>query len=262
MPSPNKRLVYLSEAVLEQRGNVPRGLGKIVIVARRYNREHGISGFLSYRRGFYFQVLEGSGSAVEALFDRIRVDTRHRNVVQLWTESSVGTRFFPSWGMRLNSAADTSSEIYDYLDYCKDRVEALDPSLRRNIDKTLSLNLSRGDGPSNAASGAHRSTELEFRLSALPSSFEFGLDHLKTIDMLAALLQHWRSIDELVELSELSAEEVRHVLKQPRVEARLSVRQSEVKTTLAGKNQSWPDAGRTKPKFYRRLQSFFGARKS
>lgn len=51
-----------------------------------------------FHQGQFFQVLEGSKSAVETCFNRIQIDPRHRGVIKLFDDSTE-ERSFDNWTM-------------------------------------------------------------------------------------------------------------------------------------------------------------------
>jgi class 3 adenylate cyclase len=63
------------------------------------NLELGVTGFLLYSDGVFFQVIEGDDVVVDDLFQRIRADSRHHDVLCL--ENRVGDfpREFADWSM-------------------------------------------------------------------------------------------------------------------------------------------------------------------
>ena len=73
------------------------------------NANHGITGVLCFSEGIFLQVLEGGRMQVNALYNRIAADPRHRDVVLLSYEE-IGERRFAGWSMgqvnlaRLNPA--------------------------------------------------------------------------------------------------------------------------------------------------------------
>ena len=73
------------------------------------NATAGITGVLCCSGGIFLQVLEGGRMAVNALYNRIAADPRHRDVVLL-TYEEIGERRFAGWSMgqvnlaRLNPA--------------------------------------------------------------------------------------------------------------------------------------------------------------
>lgn len=73
-------------------------LAALLAQSRRTNHEHDLSGMLLYRRGRFFQVLEGPADAVDALMAKIRRDPRHDEVRVLLREQ-IDERRFEEWTM-------------------------------------------------------------------------------------------------------------------------------------------------------------------
>lgn len=78
----------------------------ICIESARRNRMLGITGFLVEHEGTFLQVLEGEEEAVDALYARIREDTRHRNVELLLRERRGTGRSFGFWAMNVGPLND------------------------------------------------------------------------------------------------------------------------------------------------------------
>lgn len=72
-----RQLCYLSSAA---NGLSDTSLTDILDTARAANGPAGVSGILAYGDGLFFQVLEGAPEAVEAAYQRIASDGRHRNL--------------------------------------------------------------------------------------------------------------------------------------------------------------------------------------
>jgi hypothetical protein len=65
---------------------------------RRKNAHADITGILLYQKRSFFQVLEGSRSVVEALYEKISEDKRHKRVTKVIVEPIEG-RAFADWTM-------------------------------------------------------------------------------------------------------------------------------------------------------------------
>lgn len=84
----------------------PEALKFLLQQARSRNREMVITGMLVYVEGTsgkhtearFMQVLEGSRFVVESVFDKIRRDSRHRDVVVL-KRAAISKRNFRTWDM-------------------------------------------------------------------------------------------------------------------------------------------------------------------
>lgn len=73
-------------------------LNDLLAQSRRSNHEHDLTGMLLYRRGRFFQVLEGPQGAVDELMTKIRRDPRHTGVRVLLSER-IDERRFTEWTM-------------------------------------------------------------------------------------------------------------------------------------------------------------------
>lgn len=66
--------------------------------ARDYNRANDITGCLLYHNNEFVQYLEGDEPLVAKLFDKIRTDRRHTDVVPLYS-GHINGREFENWSM-------------------------------------------------------------------------------------------------------------------------------------------------------------------
>ncbi|MDX2136618.1 MAG: BLUF domain-containing protein [Chloroflexota bacterium] len=91
-------LVYVSVA---SHIMTDKELQDILKVAREHNGKHNISGMLLYRDGYFIQALEGEESIVVPLYDKIRKDPRHMNVLTVY-KNEINNRVFENWSMGFN----------------------------------------------------------------------------------------------------------------------------------------------------------------
>ena len=91
------RLLYVSHAVGPQTTTVTTS---ILLQAQIHNAAQAITGVLCQGQGFFFQVLEGERSRVNALYRRICLDKRHHAVDVLHYEE-IKERLFGQWSMAL-----------------------------------------------------------------------------------------------------------------------------------------------------------------
>ena len=100
------RLMYASRAAESVNQDE---LVAILKQSKHNNPDLGVTGVLCYSAGFFLQVLEGGRAPVNALYNRIAQDPRHREVLLLSYEE-VEERSFAGWSMgqanlsRLNPA--------------------------------------------------------------------------------------------------------------------------------------------------------------
>lgn len=84
---------------------------KILESSNRNNGHKDITGVLLYSKTKFLQVLEGEHDQILALYDHIKADTRHKNVIMI-SIKPIETRYFPSWQMG-SRKIDTDS--FDFL---------------------------------------------------------------------------------------------------------------------------------------------------
>lgn len=89
------QIVYYSKAT---KVFTEEELTDLLIKANKYNTSHGITGCLIYANDNFVQLLEGERSIVLDLFNKIKQDPRHTNVI-VTVEMSVNSKLFPDWGM-------------------------------------------------------------------------------------------------------------------------------------------------------------------
>jgi hypothetical protein len=83
-------------------------LGRILVAARRNNRQLGISGALLFTEVYFAQILEGPLAAVETLFERIQCDLRHSDVTVL-SFQPIASRRFAGWSMAFAGVDDSEA---------------------------------------------------------------------------------------------------------------------------------------------------------
>ena len=109
------RIVYTSQAT---EAFSKRDLLDLLHDARAYNSIDEITGFLYYRNGLFFQVIEGESEKVDDLFSRIKKDQRHFDVQVIFREK-VEKLLFNDWSMgciefensSLNAIPGLNSEV-------------------------------------------------------------------------------------------------------------------------------------------------------
>ena len=90
-----KQVIYVSEIT----DTSSDSLTDIYDISQKNNSESGISGCLLIGSNSYLQLLEGPESAVENLYSKIKVDSRHKKVKKLF-ERHIEEKLFSSWSMK------------------------------------------------------------------------------------------------------------------------------------------------------------------
>jgi len=88
-------LIYVSTSVKLLNDEELLGILK---TSRENNLSKEVTGLLLYKGGNFMQVLEGPDEAVEALYEKIKTDLRHKDVNVLSREQ-ISARQFPAWEM-------------------------------------------------------------------------------------------------------------------------------------------------------------------
>jgi hypothetical protein len=96
------RLAYASEATFEpssEEQGVEPNVARILMASRRNNGKCELVGGLYYGDNRFFQYLEGEQDDVRTTYERIKVDSRHRNITKLIDEP-LKERTFSNWSMK------------------------------------------------------------------------------------------------------------------------------------------------------------------
>jgi hypothetical protein len=96
------QLAYMSKT--EERWD-RTDLLELLRLSHAKNPALGITGILLFRDGMFVQLLEGGRDEVEALYDTIRADVRHKDVTTLWRIES-DSRWFADWSMGFRDLED------------------------------------------------------------------------------------------------------------------------------------------------------------
>lgn len=79
-----------------------QGIKEIVETSTKNNEKNSITGCLVCQDGSFFQLLEGNKSKVLEIFNKIKEDNRHYDVIEL-TKKVNTKRIFPKWNLALLS---------------------------------------------------------------------------------------------------------------------------------------------------------------
>lgn len=112
---------------------------KILASCKSNNSSLDITGVLLYSDTHFVQYLEGNYKNIMGLYDKIKLDDRHKNAV-LISSSPIKERSFPSWQMGSKKFDDKS---IDYLTDVADSEKTLFSDIlsgkEQNGNKALSL---------------------------------------------------------------------------------------------------------------------------
>jgi hypothetical protein len=115
MPGDLYRLVYYSRnRVTGGPEAFAKALTSILATSRLNNARVGVTGALMFNSGCFAQVLEGPRSAIEDIFERVKLDERHSEVSLLTLDPSP-TRAFKGWAMGFVGSSVTDAARYGGL---------------------------------------------------------------------------------------------------------------------------------------------------
>jgi hypothetical protein len=111
-------IVYVSFSSNELSEN---DLEKLLQEIRFKNEQQQVTGLLLYNDGSFIQVIEGSEQTIQGLYERIKGDDRHTNVVKL-LEEPIKKRAFPDWSMGFRKISnEESSAIPGFSNFMHER---------------------------------------------------------------------------------------------------------------------------------------------
>lgn len=119
------QMIYLSNSTHFD-SDTDEKLQSLLKTARRNNNRLGVTGMLLYHNGSFLQVLEGQESVVDALYERIKQDDRHR-ACMIVARLKVPEREFGNWSMGFQKPEGVllmgfSDFMNDYRQYDPDRL--------------------------------------------------------------------------------------------------------------------------------------------
>ena len=87
----------------------PVQLESILLQARKKNATNGITGLLLYEGGNFLQILEGHKHPLEATYNRIKQDSRHKGLITLLSRQ-IPARNFGNWSMAYTRVTEKKME--------------------------------------------------------------------------------------------------------------------------------------------------------
>lgn len=109
------QIVYYSEAT---KLFTEEEIIDLLTKANQYNSARGITGCLVYANNKFIQLLEGDHDKVVELYEKIKKDPRHKNILTV-IEMSVGQKLFPSWGMGFKYSDKKAIDVTGAIDCAK-----------------------------------------------------------------------------------------------------------------------------------------------
>jgi hypothetical protein len=106
---------------------------------RNKNAEHGVTGLLLYHAGNFMQAIEGPEEAVRKLYNIIRSDPIHHNIITL-SDEPVEERNFANWEMGFVTLTDSEiSAVEGFNDLFHKSADKHSLAAKASAAKTLLL---------------------------------------------------------------------------------------------------------------------------
>ncbi len=102
----------------------------------RYNNDHDIRGILLYADGNFFQILEGEKKLVEEIFEDIKMDPRHRNIIQV-VGKNIDQGAFD--GFKAEMVKENQKLNHELVKEYMEQVEGLDAQTQNVVKRMLEV---------------------------------------------------------------------------------------------------------------------------
>ncbi len=103
-----KRITYISKLKEKLSFSEIDELGKTF---QKNNQTKNITGTLIYFNNLFFQIIEGAEKDIDTLFNKIKDDHRHEDLLTLKLENEISTRYFPDWSMKVTNLERKTDEL-------------------------------------------------------------------------------------------------------------------------------------------------------
>ena len=130
-PEALERIVYCSRARIDTTSL--QAIAEILGVSQRNNAREGLTGALAVNDGWFLQVVEGPGSALDRLLRRLAADPRHAEL-EVLSRRSVSGRLFADWSMvAARVTPGLGPQLQRLIDECRVAPEAAVDALLRIV---------------------------------------------------------------------------------------------------------------------------------
>lgn len=166
-----KALLYTSKiTAAESKASVPKSLSRILNQSRKHNSLHVISGLLTFRKGHYFQILEGPDLSIDQLYESIERDERHENVL-LICQFEIDTAGFGEPGMNLANDGKYAEQLKGFIQEHHHRLQEISAEKCRLLKQYFNINIVQGDAQQDESLSSETHDEsLEIQRIGLANS--------------------------------------------------------------------------------------------
>lgn len=247
-----KRILYCSAAQQRQPvAYLPTDISTIIIERRHYNATHDVTGFLCFKSGYYLEAIEGPETTITALYQGIRHDNRHKDVITLLEEDDLTSRYFQSWSLKLSSASSDNNHIALFLEQKWPLLKNNDESKLKGFHHFYNSNIQEPDVSFPRLKSLYH---FELKMLSLPYTNSDLPGAHDLLDIYAHLLMRWATFAELQNIFALSIDDLYQLLNKLYSDNLLSIRETEHYASIKKKQQV---TNSTPSGFYQQLRSFF-----
>jgi len=113
-----------------------REIKEILNYSEEYNNDHDIRGVLLYAGGNFFEILEGEKPEVGEVYENIKKDPRHNNIIQI-VGKNISRGAFD--GFKAEMVNDQNKCDYELVEEYMEQVEGLDHQTQEVVKQILEV---------------------------------------------------------------------------------------------------------------------------
>jgi hypothetical protein len=112
-----KTICYISDSRIN---NSINDFNNLILTAKSNNAKNNITGILVYKNNNFLQVFEGNHQTVDAIFSKIQMDDRHRNIFKI-IDTTIEERIFEEYNFGFTVVSDNCAlkNLSDYLTWLR-----------------------------------------------------------------------------------------------------------------------------------------------
>lgn len=133
-------LIYRSDAKPE---TSKEEIDVILNTARGFNKANNITGCLLYNNDQFLQLIEGEFTVLMELYERIKKDNRHQNLVLLHMQETT-QRIYQNWTMAFQSLEQIEVKdqggVTEFAEFESSKESALSKQLFEAVSKNMASN--------------------------------------------------------------------------------------------------------------------------
>lgn len=109
-------------------------VGEVLSGSKSWNNQHDVTGLLLFSEGNFFQIIEGEKNVIFQLFENIKKDKRHRNIMQIFGKEIHKEAYDGYDSDFVSEEANYDSEKFQHY---LNQIKVLDISAQRAVENIL-----------------------------------------------------------------------------------------------------------------------------